>query len=388
MNRRSVLKVVGGGVILAAGAAGGGIATGYFESVPASTTAPWREAGKPSDVRRAALSYAILAPNPHNRQPWLVDLGTDGSVTLFADTERLLPETDPHGRQILIGLGCFIETFVIAAQELGQATDVALFPDGVFDATALDARPVARLTLRPSGAKDPLFAAILKRRSVKEPFDMTRPVREQDRAAIAASVAGSGVALAYAKDGPELDAVRALLWEGMRIETHTPAKWMETVNLIRIGNAEVAASPDGVDLGGPLFNTLKLVGAMERATLADTNHMNFKQGLEQYEPMARQTPVALWLTTATNTRHDQVASGRAWMRVALTVTSLGLALHPMSQVLQEFDEMADAKARMEAIAGVRAPAAVQMLARLGYGPQVGPSPRWPLSAKIRSSSTA
>lgn len=388
MNRRGMLKVLGGGVILAAGTAGAGVATGFFDAVPASATAPWRDAGKSSDIRRAALSYAILAPNPHNRQPWLVDLGADGAVTLYADPARLLPETDPHGRQILIGLGCFIETFVIAAQQFGQKTAVELFPEGVFGSDALDARAVARLTLSPGAAKDPLFPAIVQRRSVKEPFDMARPVREADKAAIAASVAGSGVALAYAKDGPELDAVRGLLWEGMRIETHTPAKWMETVNLIRIGNAEVAANPDGVDLGGPFFTTLKLVGAMERATLADTNHMNFKQGLEQYEPMARQTPVALWLTTATNTRHDQVAAGRAWMRLALTVTSLGLSLHPMSQVLQEFEEMADAKARMERIAGIEPTGAVQMLARLGYGPTVGPSPRWPLTARIRSNSTA
>ena len=38
-------------------------------------TAPWREPGAGErDPRRWALAHAILAPNPHNRQPWLIDL--------------------------------------------------------------------------------------------------------------------------------------------------------------------------------------------------------------------------------------------------------------------------------------------------------------------------
>jgi hypothetical protein len=43
----------------------------------------------------SALSFALLAPNHHNRQPWIVDLGAAHTVTLYADTGRLLPETDP-----------------------------------------------------------------------------------------------------------------------------------------------------------------------------------------------------------------------------------------------------------------------------------------------------
>ena len=56
------------------------------------------------EPRMQALSYAILAPNPHNRQPWLVDLQVDGQVTLYVDQTRLLPHTDPFSRQIVAGL--------------------------------------------------------------------------------------------------------------------------------------------------------------------------------------------------------------------------------------------------------------------------------------------
>ena len=44
------------------------------------------------EPRRRALSYAILAPNPHNRQPWLVDLRGENTVAVFRDTQRDLPD--------------------------------------------------------------------------------------------------------------------------------------------------------------------------------------------------------------------------------------------------------------------------------------------------------
>ena len=90
-----------------------------------------------------ALSYAVLAPNPHNRQPWLVDLAEPDVATLYCDLDRRLPQTDPLDRQITIGLGCFLELFVLAAAQEGYASAISLFPQG--SATPrLDARPVAR----------------------------------------------------------------------------------------------------------------------------------------------------------------------------------------------------------------------------------------------------
>ena len=91
MNRRSFLKILGGGAIVAAGAATAGfIAT----RTPGRAQQPWSDAGSLyQEPRRKALSYAILAPNPHNRQPWLVDLSNEDQIVLYADTERFLPHT-------------------------------------------------------------------------------------------------------------------------------------------------------------------------------------------------------------------------------------------------------------------------------------------------------
>ena len=58
-------------------------------------------------------------------------------------------------------------------------------------------------------------------------------------------------------------------------------------------------------------------------------------------------------------------------------------MQPMSQALQEYPEMAEIyKQTHDALAP--AGQTVQMLARIGYGPTVPVSPRWPLEAKLRN----
>src|SRR5687768_14669935 len=105
MERRRFLTLMGGGVILAAGSAAGAFAV---TRTPTRALMPWTQTTFYDEPRRRALSFAILAPNPHNRQPWLVDLATPGEVLLLVDTARMLPHTDPQNRQVTIGLGCFL----------------------------------------------------------------------------------------------------------------------------------------------------------------------------------------------------------------------------------------------------------------------------------------
>jgi hypothetical protein len=89
----------------------------------------------------------------------------------------------------------------------------------------------------------------------------------------------------------------------------------------------------------------------------------------------------LWQVTPGNSRIEQIRAGQDWVRINLAATALGLGLQPLSQALQEFPEMAALHAHIH---GRLAPSGgtVQMWARVGYGPQVAPSPRWPLEEKI------
>lgn len=376
MSRRRMLALAGGGVILAAGAVGAGFAV---TRTPSRALAPWEIAGGYAEKRRRALSWAILAPNPHNRQPWIVDLPGEDGIELFLDTTRLLPATDPLNRQIVIGLGCFLELMALAAAEDGHAAALDLFPGGE-EAALAGTAPVARALLAPGGTPDPLFAHAAARRSTKEPFDMERPVTSaQIEAALGAlrHVRHDGTA-----DPARVAALRDLGWQAHLVEMNTRAAYLESVEVMRLGRAEIEANPDGIDLGGALLESMMALGLLTREGLREIGGTGWQTGVDMYEPIHASTPAHLWLKTAGNARADQIAAGRDWLRLNLATTGLGLALHPVSQALQEYPEMADLHARLhETLA--EPGETVQMLGRLGHAAPVPPAPRWGLEAKLR-----
>ncbi len=89
----------------------------------------------------------------------------------------------------------------------------------------------------------------------------------------------------------------------------------------------------------------------------------------------------IWMVTDGNSRQDQINAGRDWVRINLASTQQGIGFHPLSQALQEYPEMRD---HFKEVHKRFAPegGTVQMLSRLGYGPVVPKSPRWPLEAKL------
>ena len=379
MKRRQFVMMVGGGVLLAAT---GGAAAFVTTRTPAGALQPWQDAGSLyDDPRRRALSYAILAPNPHNRQPWLVELVGDDTVILRVDTNRVLPHTDPFNRQITIGLGCFLELATMAAADGGYRVDAELFPEGEA-ASHLDSRPVARLRFVADAAMqpDPLFAHVLERRSLKEPYDLARPVPE-DVLLTLRSMSQHGNTIDASGDPVHVTALRELTHRALDIEVRTPHTYKESVDLFRIGKAEIEANPDGIDFGGPLFDTLALFGQFTRETALDTGSVIYAQGLAAVMTNADTAMAHVWLVSRSNNRADQIAAGRDWLRINLAATAAGVGLQPLSQALQEFPEMAECYAeahqRLAPEGGT-----VQMLARLGYAAPAAPSPRWPLAAKL------
>lgn len=359
-NRRSFLKVIGGGVILAAGGAGAFLTT----RTPTKALLPWETAGRYDDPRMRALSYAILAPNPHNRQPWMVDLNVDGEVAIWRDKAKNLPETDPFDRQLTIGMGCFLEQMCIAASQSGHMVDFDLFPNG-------EDGPVALARFKTGASPDPLFAQIPNRRSCKEPFRAEIPKITADITALAD----------LHTDTEKVANIRQLTWYAWLVEATTYRTMKESTDIFRLGKAEVEANPDGLDFSGPFFETLILAGLMTREGSLDPQSMEFAQGAKIYEEMLMSTPAYAVIRTEGNSRLDQIEAGRRWLRLNLTTTAQGLSLHPVSQALQEYPEMEKHYGKVHEMLA-KPGETVQMLGRLGYGPDVPESPRWPLEAKV------
>lgn len=360
-SRRQFLKILGGGTIVAAAAGTSFLAT----RTPHAALSPW-DVGVYADPRKQALAFAVLSPNPHNIQPWLIELVDEDSFFIHRDKTRELPATDPFQRQLYIGLGCFIENTVLAAAAGGWEAQITQFPEG-------DVGPVAFVKLVEGGVRDPLASQIVNRHSDKGSYKAEK-LSEADLSAL------EGFADIYS-DPQDVQKLRELTKRAFEIEVLTPYTFKESVDLMRIGKAEINANPDGIEMREPMFEVLRRVGLMDEATLSDPTHFGFQGFLAGYLEMLDQTPHYAVITTAGNTRTDQLEAGRRFMRLGLKTTEIGVGLHPVSQALQEYVEMKDEYTLVHQMLAPEGHT-VQMLSRLGYGSSAIATPRWGLETRI------
>ena len=364
LSRRKSLALIGGGVVLAATVP----TVGFLATrTPTKALAPWDRAGRYDDPRLWALSYALLAPNPHNRQPWQVKLQGQDGFEVYRDKARNLPVTDPFGRQLTIGMGCFLELMEIAAAQKGYRVETTLFPQG-------EDGPVAACRFQADAATpDPLFRQVLLRRSHKEMFE--------DRAVSTTAAAPLRALADIYLDGEERATLRRIAHAAWLTEAATPAAWKESIDLLRIGKAEINARPDGIDVGGPMIETLALLGVVTREAALDPNNPNARAPIEDTANAILAAPAMVVIRSSGNGRAQQIATGRQWLRLNLAATAGGLALRPVSQALQEYPEM---KPHYDEIHArfARGGETVQMLGLLGYGARTARTPRWPLETRM------
>jgi hypothetical protein len=379
-GRRAFIRLVGGGVLLAG-------APGCSSDLPAEATAAWAgPAPDEADIRRWALGFAILAPHSHNLQSWLVDLRQPGEILLHCDLQRLLPETDPHARQILMSQGTFLELIDLAARERGHRAEIGLFPQGEFAADRPDARPVARVRLVPDAAvaRDPLFAQIRARRTNREAYEPREPAPAALRAIAAATSAHAlRVGFTTAAHPEAMQQLRAVADEAWRIELTTPRTIMESFRVLRVGPGEIARHRDGLSLNAPLVRALDAVGLFDRSRAPAPDSYATRSQLEDFSRKLQATPAFYWMVSEGNDRRTQVDAGRAYVRAQLAAAAHGLAMQPLSQALQEYPEQAGPYARIHRLLQAQpGRQVVQMWARLGYGPAIGPSPRRGVAAHL------
>lgn len=320
MLRRDMIRLIGCGAVAAAGAL-----TGCSSAYPPEALAAWSGPGDEPDLRGRALGYAILAPSPHNRQPWIADLREPGSIALHVDRSCVLPETDPSFRQVMIGQGTFIEALVLALQQCRLSRVVQLFPQGEFAPRDIDDRTVARVSWlagAPAPAPDPLFSQLLQRCTAKLDYDTTRRVVPAMLAALEGALADPGVVFGDTLDHDRVQALRTLCMNAARVELTTPRTVMESVRLTRVGPAEIALHRDGISINTALPRTLDAVGLFDRSRPPAEGDAAYRQMMSRFDGHSRTAMGFVWLATPT-ARHRATAlpvpcAAPKWQPVAPT----------------------------------------------------------------------
>ncbi len=124
------------------------------------------------------ISWAVLAPNTHNVQPWKFSIyPKENRIDVCVDGEFVLPQSDKNGRQSVISVGCAIRNMLIAAEyynlryTIDYASGMPVYPI-----------PIASIRFKKNPVKNPSDArfldAINSRSMNRHKYDPTRPIPE------------------------------------------------------------------------------------------------------------------------------------------------------------------------------------------------------------------
>jgi nitroreductase len=267
----------------------------------------------------------------------------DGWLTISPDASRALAVADPRQRALAISLGCSAMSVLVAAAASGLGMTLEITPD-----------PGVRLALADSEADDglaALFPALIsrvtdKRRYPPEPVEPP-PVPWPP---------GSGVH--YAAHDQAREYLADLHRQAVGELARTGSFARELAGWLRADPADPRrdgmAVPLAPDTAGALIAALGRSGE----PLKD-------MGERDAEALAA-GPLAGLLTSAEDTETAWIRAGLAWQQLALAAHALGLAVAPLTAVVE------NPRTRQAAATLVPAGQHVQMIFRLGRSP--GPLP--------------
>lgn len=342
------------------------------------------------DPRLQVIAHGILAPNAHNMQSWRISL--DGQnpkeFSLFVETERLLPETDPYSRQITISNGTFLELVRIAAEKLGYQANITLFPSGEFDqegtVQSLASHPVAKVSLERAEARNSSFYdAIFNRVTNRTPY-LDKPLAPQQIQQLRSLNPDSTLMLEIFQNGKDLDRLKELAKQGVQIESNHSGSMHETNQVLRMSERQKNEYRYGLTMDSQGLSAVTQFFMQSLGTIFPLDEEASGKFWRQSEfQRIERSPAYALIISAYNSRISQVKSGMLFSRFQLAGTVMGLSMQPTSQVLQEYPEMATLYEEVHK-AFTDAGHTIQMMVRLGEASQaVSHSPRMDVMSFIK-----
>ncbi len=317
--------------------------------------------GSSGDKLTFLLNYAVLAPSGHNTQPWLFRCKKD-FVEVYADRTAALPVVDPMDRELIISCGAALFNLRVAIRAFGYMDLVDVLPDP--NKPDLLARVRLGHAHTPTADEQALFNAIPRRRTNRSPYE-NRPLPDTllEELKMAAQQEGAWL---YVADHEGVRGLMAdLIAEGDRIQWANAeyrrelASWTHPNRSLRRDGIPGYAQgvSDLASYAGPLVLRTFDLGNGQAA---------------QNRDLVNGSPSLVVLGTQRDGVEEWLACGQALQRVLLKARAAGV----WSSYLNQPCQVPELRLRLSHILDqVGFP---QIVLRLGYGPEVRPTPRRPL----------
>lgn len=301
-----------------------------------------------ADPREQLIAHGILAANGHNMQPWKFVLSDESTneFDLYIETERLTKEVDPDFRQLFITQGTLLEYMVVSGKQLGYNLIIDLFPEGLFDEGNIEAefltKPVARITIEEIEAEEQsLYQYMFMPDTNRSPYKDTF-LSEDIINTFIQSNDFNDLSMQFIQDEETLNSVGEIAMEAAIIEANNALVMAETDAIFRANEYQKNKYMYGFSFEGQgnsgfsmhlLQGMITLIPAMGKG---DTSKQVF---LDSCQNALDNTNTYLVISSENSSRETQIEVGRLYSRLILLAHDNALAMQPMSQAIQVYDDM-------------------------------------------------
>jgi hypothetical protein len=334
MNRNKFISIFGGTVIVAG-------ATSYLLSdksnflradiKPAddSTKPTLRDRNKTlKPDEREILFLASLAPSGHNTQPWFVQYLEPYHWVIGNDKSKWLPAVDPTQRETMLSMGAFIQNLEYAAGSFGYVCNWTLLAK-----TNQDER-VMEVKLIKEQSKNAFDTAKIKtRRTVRSNF-LSDVLGKKDLKYL---IDSEPEFIHYLPTtSKESQFINEQTIEANRLQSYRDPAQQELADWIRFSNKDADRHRDGLTTAGMEIEGIP--GWIVRNFYGKNNVMknDFReQSIENIKKEVSESAGWILITSKDNSVSTLLETGRRMQRLFLKVREKSIAIHPMTQILEE-----------------------------------------------------
>ncbi|HRX46887.1 MAG TPA: nitroreductase [Spirochaetota bacterium] len=273
------------------------------------------------------LRGASLAPSGHNTQPWSVKILSEHEWIIGWDKSRSLPAVDPHNRELLLSIGAFCEALKISAASEGLEAVINVIGKSPFS------KDLVKITFRESEHSDYNMEALRKRRTIKKGL-LSQPVDSGDLRFI---TSGSGSKFyTYNRDSREGDFIEAAVLESNKIQAARDDAQAELAEWIRWSRKDVmkymnGLSPAGMEIGG--FGEWYVSHFFGRD---DVMSSSFREHtVKKVKELLSSYGTWILITSDKDDCKSLINAGGSFLKLGLNSWRKKIALHPMTQPLEE-----------------------------------------------------
>jgi hypothetical protein len=277
---------------------------------------------------RQILFLASLAPSGHNTQPWFVQYLGPYHWIIGNDKSKWLPAVDPVQRETILSIGAFIQNLEYAAGSFGYNCTWTLLATTNQDERVMEVKLF-------NGESKPNFAIenIKNRRTVRSEF-LRDVLRKEDLEHLVDSESEFLHYLpAASKESQYIDEQTI---EANRLQSYRDPAQQELADWIRFSSKDAEKYRDGLTTAGMEIEGFS--GWVVRNFYGKDNVLkkDFRErGIDKVRKQVSESAGWFLITSKDDSVATLLETGRRMQTLFLKVRGKSVAIHPMTQILEE-----------------------------------------------------